>query len=429
MSRSVAEHQTAVRELLGSLAAVPAEEIPLAHAVGRVLATSVLAPLSLPPFANSQMDGYAVRTADLGAEGALLSITDPIAAGYPAEPLANGMVAPIMTGAMIPRGADAVVPIERAVPNWFFPHVPGQEADGNEAARKQVRLPGGIQAAEFIRAVGSDISRGALALAAGTVLGSAQLGLLAALGMPTVGVRRRPSVLLLTTGDEVVQPGGTLKPGQIHDANTTMLAAALGEAGAAIRLGTALTDNVDAFRTTLAEELDAGTGTDSNGAPDLILTSGGISKGAYEVVRQGLADQQVRFLSVALQPGGPQAIGTVRSIPFLGFPGNPVSALLSFEMFLRPALTQWLGVPEPRPVRTARLEQAVAGPEGKHQIRRGRYQRGTVSLLGGPGSHLLHALAASNALVHLPPGTGTLEAGEKVTVWLTGPATESSTND
>jgi molybdopterin molybdotransferase len=236
-------------------------------------------------------------------------------------------------------------------------------------------------------------------------------------------------VLFLTTGDEVVEPGQRLSPGQIYDANTTMLHAALEEAGVVVRRTRVLADSVPGFRAELAAELRT--------APDLVLSTGGISKGAYEVVRQGLAEHEVEFLSVAMQPGGPQGIGTIRvegkhGIPFLGFPGNPVSALVSFEMFLRPALGLVLGVPAPRREVYAVLSEDISSPAGKYQVRRGRYQGlsssqlyggrrqegDLVSLVGGSGSHLVHALAESNALVHIPEDQTELRAGDVVRVWL-----------
>ena len=404
--RSVAAHRAAVGELLGSrFRAHPpaAETLPLAAARGRVLAADVHAPGNLPPFTNSQMDGYAVRAADLAGTGSpvRLAVAARIPAGSAPAPLQPGTAAPVMTGAMLPEGADAVVPIEAADPNSFLP-------EGTEAA---VLLPAGIPPGQFVRAAGSDIGEGALALAGGTVLGPLQLGLLAALGVAEVQVRQRPRVLLLTTGDEVREPGQPLAPGQIHDANTTLLRTALEDAGAEVLRSRILADSPQEFLEQLRADLSAD-------APDLILTSGGISKGAYEVVRQALASSDVVFLSVAMQPGGPQGLGTVDGVPFLGFPGNPVSSLVSFEMFLRPALTAVTGAPVARTEVRARLAVALDSPAGKYQVRRGRYTAGTVEPVGGPGSHLVHALAASNALIFVPVGTGHLAAGEEVTVLL-----------
>ncbi|MDK1360361.1 molybdopterin molybdotransferase MoeA [Arthrobacter sp. zg-Y1219] len=422
MTRTVEEHQQAVLRLLERPQAPVRTEIrELVRAAGRVLAADVRAPRSLPPFDNSQMDGYAVRAADLAASGAAapassggattaLPVTTPIPAGIAAPALPPRAAAPIMTGAMLPAGADAVVPIERAVPAAFFSE---QELPG-----ATVRLPAEVAAGEYVRAAGSDIRAGAVALTAGTRLGAAQLGLLAALGIPAVEVRAPFRVLLLSTGDEVVEPGRPLAPGQIHDANTTLLAVSLQEAGAEVVRSRIVADSPEVFLSRLRDDL-------ARHAVDLVLTSGGISKGAYEVVRLALDTDGVQFLSVAMQPGGPQGIGTVDGVPFLGFPGNPVSSLVSFEMFLRPALGTLTGRPAPRPQVPALLAEDAVSPPAKHQVRRGRYfppaepgARGRVELIGGAGSHLVHALASSNALVHLPAGVETVPAGAEVAVWL-----------
>ncbi|MCC9178832.1 molybdopterin molybdotransferase MoeA [Arthrobacter sp. zg-Y750] len=420
-ARSVAEHREAVRELLATWfeAHPPAREtVGLATAAGRVLAEDMYAPGNLPPFTNSQMDGYAVRSADLVPDAVPGPYSGPgttapaaglvrlaraasIPAGTAPAALQPGTAAPVMTGAMLPAGADAVVPIEACRPDRFLP----PDAQGT------VDVPAAVPAGQFVRTAGSDIAAGSLALAAGTVLGPLQLGLLAGLGLAEVPVRARPRVLLLTTGDEVREPGQQLDPGQIHDANTTLLRTSLEQAGAQVLRSRILADSPEEFSALLRADLVAD-------APDLVLSSGGISKGAYEVVRQALASADVRFLSVAMQPGGPQGIGTVDGVPFLGFPGNPVSSLVSFEMFLRPALGTVTGAPRPRPEIRARLTEALDSPAGKHQVRRGRYAGGTVEPVGGPGSHLVHALASSNALVSIPAGIEDVPAGTEVTVLL-----------
>lgn len=417
MTRSVEEHQQAVLGLLrysSAFADGAPEILPLAAARGRVLAEDLLSPVNLPPFDNSQMDGYAVHGDDLDGSSPLhLAVAPPVPAGGEPAALEPGHAAPIMTGAMIPEGAAAVVPIEKAVPPQF--PTTGQYR-GEEGLT--VELPV-AQEGSFIRRTGSDLEAGSVALVAGTLLGPSQLGLLAACGLATVPVRPRFRVLLLSTGDEVQEPGTELTPGRIFDANTTLLTTALEEAGAHVQRHSVVADNPEELRSALQE---------IGGQVNLILSTGGISQGAYEVVKQALADSSVEFLSVAMQPGGPQAIGTINGVPFLGFPGNPVSALVSFEMFLRPALGTVTGLPGNRVCLPARLTEDVQSPEGKHQVRRGLYTDrsgqgegiGDVTLLGGPGSHLLHALAASNALVHLPAGTGTVEAGTPVAVWLLG---------
>lgn len=399
-ARSIADHLAAVIGLLRPLGTLPRTEVlPLSRALGRGLVHDVVAPVSLPPFANSQMDGYAIRCSDVPDGGAELRVAAPLPAGASAAALGPGTAVPIMTGAMIPAGADAVVPIERAVPDHFLP--PGDEG--------MVKLPAAVPGT-FVRAAGSDIGAGERAMAAGTFLGPAQLGLLAALGIPEVTVYQSVTVLLVATGDEVVDPGQALPAGKIYDANGTLLETAMTQAGLQVLRAGISTDNPEALQKLLRTE---------GAAADLIVTTGGVSKGAYEVVRQAMAGQPVEFLHVAMQPGGPQGIGTFDGVPFLGFPGNPVSCLVSFEMFLRPALAALLGAPAPRlPVR-ARLRHALTSPEHKHQVRRGSLQPdGTVQLEGGESSHLMHALAGSNTLVHVPEGVSVLAAGDEVEVWM-----------
>lgn len=404
-ARSVALHRAAVTELLAPLLAQGrTETLALGDALGKGLAQDVPAPLSLPPFANSQMDGFAINSKDVPDGGAELRVVDPVPAGAVPAALDRGTAAPIMTGAMIPAGADAVVPVERAVPDRF--PAPGET---NPGGTNTVWLPA-TAAGTFVRSAGSDIAVGERALAAGTFLGPAQLGLLAALGIAEVAVRRPLTVLLATTGDEVVEPGQPLPAGKIFDSNGTLLESAMRQAGLAVVRTVIASDRPEELRALLRSHI---------GAVDLMVTTGGVSKGAYEVVRQAMEGQAAEFLHVAMQPGGPQGIGTFDGVPFLGFPGNPVSCLVSFEMFLRPVLAELFGSPAPRiPVR-ARLGHSLSSPEHKHQVRRGTLQGdGTVRLEGGESSHLMHALAGSNALVHVPAGVRALAEGAEVEVWM-----------
>ncbi|WP_309927920.1 gephyrin-like molybdotransferase Glp [Arthrobacter sp. 1088] len=407
LPRSVAAHRDAVVELLsGPAATMATEKLPLLDALGKVLAVDLHAPLSLPPFANSQMDGFAVNSAGIPDGGAKLRVAAPVPAGAAPEVLKPGFAAPIMTGAMIPDGADAVVPIERARPSTF---------PNPEARDVEVELPA-VAPNTYVRHAGSDIKEGDLALPAGTCLGPAQLGLLAALGLTAVEVRRPWQVLLVTTGDEVLEPGRNLTPGKIYDSNGTLLEASMRQAGLDV-VRSRISDDDPAQ---LLELLRSHLGSDDGRRPvDLIVTTGGVSKGAYEVVRQAMAAQHVEFLPVAMQPGGPQGIGRFEGVPFLGFPGNPVSSLVSYEMFLRPALSLIHGVPAMRPVQRARLVEPLHSPEGKHQVRRGTVlPDGSVRMEGGAGSHLVHALARSNALVQIPSDVTELAEGSEVEVWM-----------
>ena len=416
--RSVAEHRSAVAALLAPLADLPSEELavdadalaadPHRHA-GRVLADDVRSGIDLPPFRNSQMDGYAVRAADLAAatdaRPAVLRIAPRVPAGVAPAPLAPGTAAPCMTGAPVPSGADAIVPIEAAIPDRFV---------DEDAPGATVSFAAPVDPGAFVRAQGSDLAAGGVLVAAGTRLLPAHLGVLASAGIARVAVRRRPVVLLLSTGLELRGPGEELAPGQIHDANSVALAASLHEADAVVRPMRVASDDPDRVRDALR---DAATGV------DLLVTTGGVSAGAYEVVRDVLEGGGVEFASVAVQPGGPQGLGTAElggsRIPVVAFPGNPVSALVSFELFLRPVLRRIAGHAHPeRPSRELPLAEPLDSPVGKHQVRRGRLDAdGRVVAVGGPGSHLLHAYATATHLVHIPAGLARLEAGDPVTVW------------
>ena len=388
---SVAEHRAAVHALITQHWHPGTDRLPLGAALGRVLAADIASGIDLPPFDNAQMDGYAVR-ADAGA--GTLPITGHVAAGDPITHFHGGAVA-IMTGAPIPEGADAVVPVEAVSPSGAF-----------AAVGETIELPEPVAPGSYVRPRGSDLTAGAQLLPGGTVLGPAQLGALAASGVTAVPVRARPRVLVVSTGAELAEPGEPLAPGAVYDANAVALSAAVtGAGGIALATG-AYSDDPGHLRFAL----------EAAGPVDLVITSGGVSAGAHEVVRETLAPLGVRFGHVALQPGGPQGLGTITvagaPTPVLCFPGNPVSALVSFELFLRPLLRG------DRPSARLPLAASVDSPEAKHQVRRGHVTNaGTVELVGGPSSHLLAAYARSDALVHLPVGLAHAEASEAVEVW------------
>lgn len=436
MRRTVAEHQKAVENLLadawkalldanGHDAGMP---VPLLGAQGRVLATDLVAAIDLPPFANSQMDGYAIHVDDEqpvtidSIESTSYQVAATIAAGAVPDELARGTAAPIMTGAMLPPGANAVVPIEKARPDTFAP--PG------ETVELPTTAPG-----TFVRTQGSDVQQGEAVIAAGTLLNAAHLGLAAALGCTQLPVARKLRVLLLTTGDEVLAPGDPLAadglpPGMIYDANAALLRASLADAGLEVVQSYVVRDEPAALLRLLEANVGSVVGPDGRAEPscELVISVGGISAGAFEVVKQALANggpqSDMEFCSVALQPGGPQGLGSFRGVPFLAFPGNPVSAFISVEMFLRPALATLLGTPVPRQRVLATLEHALSSPAGKQQIRRGIYSgpafesAPSVREVGGQSSHLLGALAKANALITIPAGVTELQAGAKVEVWL-----------
>ncbi len=396
--QSVAEHQARVRALI---AATGAERVPLEAARGRVLGEPVTAAEDLPSFANSAMDGYAVRAADVAGASETSPVRLPVAADIPAgAPLGRlepGTAHRIMTGAPVPSGADAVV-----------------EVEATDGGTQEVTIREARTAGSFVRAAGGDVTAGAVVLDAGAVLGAAQIGLLAALGSAEVVVRRRPRVLVCSTGSELTadpDPGA----GQIRDSNSLMLATAVADAGGEPVRRLWAADDVPAFLATLDREL-AGV--------DLLITSGGVSAGAYEVVKDALAPRGVTFTKVAMQPGMPQGAGTYAGVPVVCLPGNPVSALVSFEVFVRPALRAAAGHPRPeRPVVTATLTEAVTKPPGKRQLRRGRLdpRAATVAPWGPPGSGFLGWFAGADCLIDLPADATEVPAGATVDVWdLTG---------
>ncbi|WP_028925408.1 gephyrin-like molybdotransferase Glp [Pseudonocardia acaciae] len=415
--RTVDEHRAVVAALLPP---TPVEARPLADALGLVLAEDLRAAVALPPFDNSAMDGYAVRAQDVADAPVRLPVAEDIPAGRTDAPrLEPGTAHRIMTGAPMPPGADAVVQVE---------HTDG----GTET----VRIDRSVSEGTHVRRAGEDAEAGTLVLRAGTVLGAAQLGLAAAVGTATVRVRRPPRVLVLSTGSELVAPGEPLAHGQIYESNGVMLAAAVTEAGGIAEQLRFVPDDVEEFLAVLADRISRGDGV------DLVLTSGGVSAGAYEVVKDALASRGVEFVRVGMQPGGPQGAGRVSGLagaasgaaradssvitpgdetPVVTLPGNPVSSQVSFEVFVRPALRSAMGHPAPyRPIVRARLAETLRSPAGRRQFRRGELDTtaGTVRTVGGPGSHLLSALARANCLIVLGEDDQLHEEGSEVDVWL-----------
>jgi len=389
----VAEHEGRVRALLAPLRLRDAETVSLADSLGRVLAADVTTPIALPPFRNSQMDGYAVMTGDVFPGVSLPVVADiPAAAGTPAA-LEAGTVARIMTGAPLPEGSDAVVPVEDTVAT----------GDG------QVTIASSWSPGAYVREAGSDLPAGAVIVPAGTRLASRHLGALAASGIRDVDVQSRVRVEVISTGSELVDRWDELGPGQIFDSNGVALSAAV-EAVDADLIGTSrVGDEHEIFQILLDGAVDMGA--------ELILTSGGISAGAYEVVRETLEPYGAHVDVLAMQPGGPQATATYRGVPVVCFPGNPVSSQLSFLLFVEPVLREIAGLPPRRRV-TRVLEEPLTSVAGKRQFLRGRaLPDGRVETVGGPSSHLVAALAAADVLIDLPEDATELPAGASVETW------------
>lgn len=393
--RSVEEHQAVVAALI-----TPREptSVPLNDALGLVLAADVVAPLSLPGFDNSAMDGYAVLADDVAAASADHPVTLPVAEDIPAGrtdllALAPGTAHRIMTGAPTPSGATAVVPVE-----------------ATDGGTETVTIRAAAKPGQHLRHAGEDVTAGTTVLHAGQVLTPAALGLAAALGLQTLDVVPRQRVLVMSTGTELVAPGQELEPGQIYESNAVMLAAAVRDAGAEVVTSAMTSDDVATFREALTRlAADA----------DLVITTGGVSAGAYEVVKDALADE-VEFVKVAMQPGMPQGAGVVASTPIITLPGNPVSALVSFEVFIRTPLRAAMALPAPgRPRGEAVLTENLTSPRGKRQFRRGVRDAGagTVTSYGPPASHHLRWLASANCLLELGEDVAELPAGSTVRIW------------
>ena len=396
--RSVEEHQRVIARLISPRQAGGA---PLADALGLVLADDVIAGLSLPVFDNSAMDGYAVRVEDVAgasaSEPVKLVVAEDITAGRIDSPiLVPGTAHRIMTGAPMPPGATAVVPVERT--------------DGRVDT---VTISASATPGQHIRRAGEDVAVGTRVLDAGRVVTPAVLGLVAALGLGELPVIGRQRVLVISTGSELVAPGAALLPGQIYESNAIMLAAAAQEAGAEVVAVLTCDDDIERFTAMLDSYADRA---------DLIITSGGISAGAYEVVKDALEgdDGRVEFIKVAMQPGMPQGAGTVHDTAIVTLPGNPVSALVSFEVLIRPALRAAMGFPQPnRPLRFGVLAEPITSPAGKRQFRRGVYDpdTGIVLSYGPPASHHLRWLASANCLLDIAAEVTALDAGDRVELW------------
>jgi molybdopterin molybdotransferase len=425
---SVTEH---LEDILATVRPLEPIELQLLDAQGCVLVEDVTVPLSLPPFDNSSMDGYAVRVADVAGASeeypAVLTVIGDVAAGQGEQPhVGPGEAARIMTGAPLPPGAETVVPVEWTDGGLGQGPASGMRAHSAspEGASGQVAVHRAAEARAHVRAKGSDVKAGDRALAAGTVLGPPQIALLASIGRATVRVRPRPRVVVLSTGSELVQPGEKLEPGQIYDSNSFALTAAARDAGAiAYRVG-AVADDAETLRSTIEDQLVRA---------DLMVTTGGVSVGAYDVVKEALAhvgDEDepgggVDFRKLAMQPGKPQGFGSIGPdhTPLLALPGNPVSSYVSFELFVRPAIRTLMGLPDVhRPTVTASLtaDKALTSPKGRRQFLRGSHADGSVTPVGGSGSHLVAALAQANALIVVPEDTESVEPGAEVEVVLLG---------
>jgi molybdopterin molybdotransferase len=397
---SVEEHRD---RILSAITPLPAFDQPLMEAFGLSAAEDVHAGVALPGFDNSGMDGYAVCQVDVAGASeespVHLPVVGEIGAGQATVlAMSPGTAVKIMTGAPVPSGADSVVPYEwtdRGVANVVITQAP--------------------ELGQHVRPAGQDVAVGDLLVEQGMVLGPRQLGLLAAVGRASVRSRPRPRVVVISTGSELREPGTALGHDSIYDGNSFLLAAAARQAGAiAYRVGI-VSDQPRVFMDALSDQLVRA---------DLVVTSGGVSMGDYDVVKEALSPLgTVWFGGVAMQPGKPQGFGTIGDdeVPIVTLPGNPVSAYISFEQFVLPAIRKLMGrSPYVRPEADAVLTHAMPSPDGRRQ-----YARGTLSVVDGhlavtpvgtQGSHMIGDLAESDALIVVPESVTSVEAGETVTV-------------
>ena len=413
--------------ILEHFAPLPPETVSLLDVHGQVLAEDIVAGFNIPPLANTSMDGYAVRYADTAgatyATPRTLRVTGWLAAGS----VYSGTVAPgeavrIMTGAPIPDGADAVVSFEETDEQDYLP-VEGRgnktPLSGDRPPHETVRIDVAARDRANIRETGEDVRTGEVVLKAGTVIGVPHIGVLASLGLDKVSVHRRPRVAILSTGDELLRPGEPLTPGKIYDANAYSLAAAVRDCGGVPRILEVARDSVEALTERIHEAL-----TDA----DMLITSAGVSRGDFDVVKEVLAREgHIGFWTVNMRPGKPLAYGHFevdgRVVPHLGLPGNPASALMTFELFGRAAIYSMLGNPDgwQRPVIRAESLQRIAGGDARRFYARataayedGRY---VVRLAGSQSSGVLTTTATANALAVVPEGA-TIEPGESMDVIL-----------
>lgn len=403
--RTVDEH---LAEVLAGIGSIDPIEVTLLDAQGLLLAENVVSDVPLPGYDNAAIDGYAVRAVDIRdaseANPVVLPVVGDVAAGAKSRAgMGPGLSMRIMTGAPIPAGADAVVPLELT-----------------DRGVAKVAVHEAVRSGECVRRTGEDLPVGAAALGAGAALGPQQLALLAAIGRDRVVVRPRPRVLVISTGSELIDVGRKPAFGEVTDSNSYLLASAARDAGADVRRYGIVPDDHAQLMDVLESQLLRA---------DMLITTGGVSVGAFDVVKQTLSELgTVKFLDVAMQPGKPQGFGHLtpagsgQDVPIFCLPGNPVSALVSFEAFVRPAIRKLLGKRNLHraTVQAVSLETIQSDP-GRRQYRCGVLHREatggySVSLVGGAGAHLIASLAAANCLVVIDEEVTEVVAGSRVTV-------------
>lgn len=391
--------------ILAGIFAKETETTPILDAGGRVLAEDIIADMSVPPWDNSAMDGFAVQAADIEKAGpsspVILRVIGNLPAGTaPDRAVGSGEAIRIMTGAPVPPGADTVVRFEDT------------RSDGDS-----VEILEAIPMGKNVRRAGEDVQQGELVLRAGMLLRPQEIGMLAVAGRQSVAVIQRPTVALLATGDEVVDAGEPVPPGKIRNINSYTNAAQVRRHGGIPMMLGIVPDDAERIRSTIRRAI-------ADGA-DILVTSGGVSVGDYDFVKQILAEEgEVEFWWINMKPGKPMAFGRIGGIPFFGLPGNPVSAMISFELFVRPAIDKMQGR-EPRPTRSvrARLLDPIPRKDNRRHYLRVRLTAAgdgwEASLTGSQGSGILSSLVEADGLAVIPESKSSLEAGTEVEVlWL-----------
>jgi molybdopterin molybdotransferase len=401
----------ALSRILVSVQPLAAEVVPLSETLGRVVAEDLYADASFPPFANSSMDGYAVRAEDVAqaqeSNPRFLMVIMDIPAGFaPDHPIAAGQAARIMTGAPLPQGADAVVPLENTDAKW--------SKDDKASLSERVAIFKSVPPNENVRPIGEDIRAGSIVLSAGTLVRPAEMGVLAMLGRASARVIRRPRVAILGTGNELVGVDQPLAPGKIHDSNSYTLMGLVAELGAIpLRLPIArdmLSEVRALFRAALAQN------------PDMIISSAGVSVGAADLVRTVLNEMgKVDFWRINLRPGKPLAFGELQGIPFFGLPGNPVSAMVTFDVLVRPALLKMAGKPNQTPIQHAILDEDLRS-DGRRAYLRVRLARENGQLVarttGTQSSGALTSMVLADGLLIVPEDVTEVKAGTSLQVRL-----------
>ncbi|MEA2329938.1 MAG: molybdopterin molybdotransferase [Thermoleophilaceae bacterium] len=381
------------RRVLEAVRTLPAEQLGLMQALGRVLTENVESPIDVPPFDSSAMDGYAV----IGGPAAELEVVAEARAGHPAGvPVRPGTAIEISTGAAVPEGATAVVPVEDTEPG---------------AAPDTVRVPATVGGTN-IRRAGEDVRAGEAVLPSGTPLGPAELGVAASVGRGSLACAGRPRVALLVTGDELTEPGEPLEPGRIYSSNGYALMGQAVRAGAELIGRERVPDTAEATRAALGRALDVA---------NVVVVSGGVSVGPHDHVKAALAalGAEQRFWGVSLRPGKPVWFGTRGETLAFGLPGNPVSAMVTFQLFVRPALAALQGADPSATRTTAVLEQPIARNPRREQAVRVRLRAADGGWVASPtsgaqGSHVLTSMLGADALALIGPGDGEAPAGERV---------------